>query len=400
VSVPNPQPLAPLGLLAALTATGPFTLNIYLPVMPYAQHALRASVSATSLTLSAALIAFAVGILFCGPLSDRVGRRPVILGGLVVFACGSALAMLAPSVGWLIVARVVQALGSATGITIARAIVGDLYPRAALARTIAQLTMVMASANAVAPLIGGAIVEVLQWRAIFALLLIAAAGLWLWAVRALPETRASSTPHADAATLIRAAVGVARRPVFLDCVLHSAVLYSSFFVFVSLMPYVLRDGLHRGATEYGRWYLLIAGGYFLGNYLTVRFGARTHPARLRGAGITLQAAGALVAFLLVRFGAWHPAFIFVPWAFISTGQGLTLPGLVADAVALAPEWAGTASGLLGFSQQLSGAIAVQFMSAAPTDTPLPVASFVLAVTAIGWLVLFVAPRRTSVAATG
>jgi MFS transporter, DHA1 family, multidrug resistance protein len=399
VSVANPRPRAPLTLLAALTATGPFTLNIYLPVMPYAQRALGASVSATSLTLSAALIAFAVGILFCGPLSDRVGRRPVILAGLVVFAGGSALALVAPSVGWLIVARVVQALGSATGITIARAIVGDLYPRAHLARKIAQLTMVMASANAVAPLIGGAIVELTQWRVVFALLLVAAAGLWFWALRALPETR-SSTAHAGTADLIRAAVGVARRPVFLDCVLHSAVLYSSFFVFVSLMPYVLRDGLHRGATEYGSWYLLIAGGYFLGNYLTVCLGVRTHPARLRSAGISLQAGAALVAFLLARAGAWHPAFIFVPWAFIATGQGLTLPGLVADAVALAPEWAGTASGLLGFSQQLSGAIAVQLMSAAPTDTPLPVASFVMAVTAVGWLALFLAPRRTSVAAAG
>jgi MFS transporter, DHA1 family, multidrug resistance protein len=399
VSVANPRPRAPLALLAALTATGPFTLNIYLPVMPYAQRALGASVSATSLTLSAALIAFAVGILFCGPLSDRVGRRPVILAGLVVFAGGSALALIAPSVGWLIVARVVQALGSATGITIARAICGDLYPRAHLARKIAQLTMVMASANAVAPLIGGAIVELTQWRVVFALLLVAAAGLWFWALRALPETR-SSTAHAGTADLIRAAVGVARRPVFLDCVLHSAVLYSSFFVFVSLMPYVLRDGLHRGATEYGSWYLLIAGGYFLGNYLTVRLGVRTHPARLRSAGISLQAGAALVAFLLARAGAWHPAFIFVPWAFIATGQGLTLPGLVADAVALAPEWAGTASGLLGFSQQLSGAIAVQLMSAAPTDTPLPVASFVMAVTAVGWLALFLAPRRTSVAAAG
>jgi MFS transporter, DHA1 family, multidrug resistance protein len=400
VSVATPRPRAPLVLLAALTATGPFTLNIYLPVMPYAQHALGASVSATSLTLSAALIAFAVGILFCGPLSDRVGRRPVILAGLVVFAAGSALALIAPSVGWLIAARVIQALGSATGITIARAIVGDLYPRAALARTIAQLTMVMASANAVAPLVGGVIVELLQWRAVFALLLVAAAGLWLWALRALPETRSGAGHAAGTADLIRAAASVARRPVFLDCVLHSAVLYSSFFVFVSLMPYVLRDGLHRGATEYGTWYLLIAGGYFLGNYLTVRLGVRTHPARLRNAGISLQAGAALVAFLLARAGAWHPAFIFIPWAFIATGQGLTLPGLVADAVALAPEWAGTASGLLGFSQQLSGAVAVQLMSAAPTDTPLPVAGFVLAVTAIGWLALFVTPRRSSVAAAG
>ena len=158
-------------LLAAVTAFGPVALNIYLPVLPKVQADLGVTVAQASLTVSAPLVAFAFGILFYGPLSDRIGRRPVILFGIAVYLVGTLVALLSPTVGWLTAGRVIQALGTSAGITVARAIMGDLFPRDKMARMIAYLTMVMVMANSLAPIGGGALAQWLHWRWTFGVLL-------------------------------------------------------------------------------------------------------------------------------------------------------------------------------------------------------------------------------------
>ncbi|MBS0394530.1 MAG: multidrug effflux MFS transporter [Proteobacteria bacterium] len=387
-----------LVLLAAVTATGPVALNIYLPVLPLAQAGLGASVEAASATVTAPLVAFAVGLFVYGPLSDRYGRRRVILAGLAVFLAGTALALAARSVGLLTLARVVVALGSSAGATVARAAIGDRYVRDRMAHKLATLTMVMSVANSTAPALGGALGEAFGWRAVFWALLAAGAPLTLMVWRFLPETRDGGAGR-SAREVGAATAALIRTPAFRRLALQSAVIYAVFFVFVAMMPYVFQS-LGRRPSEYGLWYLTLSGGYFAGNWVVSRYTLRLGMRRLMGAGIALQAVAGSLGLGLALAGLWHPFWLFAPWIAIGFAQGLALPNLTASAVALAPRYAGAAAGLLGFSQQALGALAVQGMSAASTATPVPVTAFVAATTVAAYAAHRLAPAETTHPATG
>ena len=380
-------------LLAAITATGPVALGIYMPVVPLTRAAFGVSVAAASLTVSAPLVAFAVGLYAYGPLSDHYGRRPTILAGLAIYVAGCALALAAPSIGVLTLGRVVTALGTAAGVTVARAAMGDLYERDRMAHKLATLTMVMVTANAVAPAGGGALAEALGWRAVFALLLATGIAIGLAAWRFLPETRRRREAR-DPRQILIATRSLLCTPAFLGHAFQCAAIYTIFLVFVALVPYVFK-ALGRSATEYGLWYLSISAGYFLGNWVVSRYTLKLGMRRLIGTGIAIQAVAATVGWALALAGLWHPFWLFAPWTVIGFAQGLALPNLTASAVALAPGDAGAASGLLGFGQQIFGALAVQLMALTPTATPLPVTCFVAVVALLALGALHRSPEHAA-----
>lgn len=378
-------------LLAAIAASGPFAMNVYLPALPLVQAHFGASVPEMNTTVSVALLSFAVGILLYGPLSDRYGRRPVILGGLGVFGLGNLLCLAAPTLEVLVLGRAVQSLGSAAGLVVARAMLGDLYAREKMARMLAYLTMVMVLGPTVAPLVGGAVAEAWGWQALFAVLLVANAAVLGVTWRHLPETRAAGERNASTAALLGESFALLRRRAFLGFTVQAGVIYATFLAFISTVPYVMVE-LGRSSTEYGLWYLLLAGGYFVGNWWVTRVATRVGLRRLIVAGTTGQLAFAVLGLVLVLAGIWHPAAIFLPFAALSLAQGLALPNLNASAVALAPRTAGAASSMLGFSQQLIGGAAVQFMALFPTQSPVPIYVFSAAVSLLAWISLYLLPQ--------
>ena len=388
---PAPSNRLLLGLLAAITAAGPIAMNIYLPALPRVQAYFGTSVAEVNLTVSLPLIAFAIGVFVYGPVSDRFGRRPVILGGQLVFALGNLLCLFAPSFGMLLAGRVVQALGTSAGLVVARAMLGDLYGREKMARMLAYLTMVIVIGPTVSPLIGGFVTEAFGWHALFGLLL--ATNLVILAVvwRFLPETRSDADRRQGASGLARMSLAVVRQPAFLGLALQSGLIFAVFLAFISIVPYVMVS-LGHSSTEYGLWYLAVAIGYFLGNWVVTRFATRAGLRRLIEMGMAIQLVSAVGGAGLVLAGLWQPAALFLPMGVLSFGQGLALPNITASAVALAPRAPGAASSMLSFSQQLIGAIAVQGMAVFATSSPVPIYIFMVAASLAAWASLFMLPR--------
>ena len=379
-------------LLAAVTAAGPVTMNLYVPALPAIQAHFGATLAEINATLSLSLAAFAVGVLAFGPLSDRIGRRPVLLAGQLVFALGNLLCLLSPSLEVLLAGRVVQALGSSAGVVVARAVLADVYGRERMARMLAYLTMIMVIGPTTAPLVGGVLTETFGWHSLFAALLGVSLLTLALTWRLLPETRNQADSEAGT-SLLDSAGALLRQRKFVDFAAQASCIYALFLGFISVAPYVLAT-MGYPASTYGAWYLAVAGGYFLGNWLTTRYAVKLGLERLIRIGVSIQLVSAAAGAGLVLAGWWTPAALFLPMGVLGFGQGLALPNITASAVALAPRTPGAASSMLSFWQQTIGAITVQGMAVFATDTPVPIYVFMVAASLAAWVSSFALPRSS------
>lgn len=379
-------------LLAVIVTIGSVATNVYIPALPAVRIHFDATVAEAQSTFSVALVTFAVGMLLWGPISDRYGRRSAILAGIAIMSLGSAIALAAPTLGWLAAGRAVQAFGTATGIAVARAIISDRFPPERMARALAQLAIVAVIASGTAPILGGYLTEGFGWRAVFVALLATAAFIGWFAWRWLPETRGTDTRPAQPRDMVRTAGRLVRTPMYLSCVFQVSFSYSMFMVLVTLAPYVMVQALGRPATDYGFYYLFVAVGYVLGNWGVGRFAARgQHWTVVFGS--TLQLGGALAALVFGAVGLEHPLWIFAPMGIVYLGQGLFIPHLTAIAVGQAPpQSAGVASSTLGFANQVFAALCVQLMGLQGSGTALPMLTFCAVAALAQFAILRASPR--------
>jgi DHA1 family bicyclomycin/chloramphenicol resistance-like MFS transporter len=379
-----------MALLAGITALAPFSLQIYLPALPAIQASFAVTPGIVQLTLSLSILANALANLAYGPLSDHFGRRPVLLVGLAAFIAGSLACALASSIELLIVARIVQSVGGAAGMVLARAIVRDLYDRERSASIIAYLTMAMVVAPMLAPTIGAVLLDVASWRAIF--LVVTGVGVALiWPIVVTlaetrpPEARRIGGPLSGAGALLRSGA-------FISYALQSTFGISIFFSFIAGAPYFMMDVLGRSATEYGLWFILVSAAFMAGNLVAGRFSARIGLDRMVLAGSVLGVAGAGVALTLLLAGYWMPLALFGPIMAVGLGNGFAVPNAQAGAVSVQPLLAGTASGIAGFVQMFVAALVSQAVGMLQDGTPYPMAAF-MAGCAVLSLLGFVVPRR-------
>lgn len=362
-------------LLAACSALGPISTLMLIPALPAIRDEFSATTAATQAVISVFLFTFAAGIPLSGPLSDRYGRRPLVLGGLALFLVGSILAIFAPTMEWLVIARVIQAAGCAANTTVARAVLGDIFKDWRLAQALANLTLVMMIGTSASPYLGGLLVEKANWHALFWVLSLLAAVIGVAALRSLPETRVMHPGSMTLSQVGRASVDVLRNRIFVGCAIDAGVIYALYLGFIAVAPYILSDMLGTPATDFGLYILFLSVGYFLGNLYVSRLRDRTNLERVARFGTLLQAGSACTALVFVLLGYTHPIFWFGPMLPLAFAQGLALPHVTATAVRLSPSYVGVASGLIGFSQQAMAALAVQAMGFVPTDTPVPVIAF-------------------------
>lgn len=368
---------------------GPMCVGMFLPALPAIQRFFGVPIAAVQTTVSAYLLAFATSILLAGPLADRHGRRRVIISGMFIFTAGSVLCAFAPTLQWLVAGRVVQAIGAAGGVTVARAIVSDMYQGEELARRLAMLTMVAMVGTTISPLVGGVLSQAIGWHGAFFVLstlgLLASSAC----VLLLPETRHTDTTDRSRAMLWQEGRKVIAKPIFLGYVIQAGVIYAIFMAFIAIAPYVMQNVLGRPATDFGLWYMMLSTGYFFGNLYVSRNAHGVSPERQMTVGLAIQAGSALIGLLLVALGHWEPLYIFGPMLPLAFGQGLSLPHITARAVQLAPGYNGLASALIGFSQQAIAGLSVQAMGFAPSNSPLPIMLFCAVASVLGLASVYV-----------
>jgi DHA1 family bicyclomycin/chloramphenicol resistance-like MFS transporter len=379
-----------IGLLIALTALAPLSLQIFLPALPAIQGTFGVSSGMAQLVLSLSILANAFSMLAYGPISDRFGRRPAVIVGLVAFVGGSVISAVAPDVLTLIFGRIVQAIGGAAGMVLARAMVRDLYDREHAARMIAYLTMAMVVAPMMAPTIGGLLTEIFDWRAIF--WFVAAVGLTLTflVVRQLVETHPALASGSSG--LFAGASALLHSSAFVSYALQSTFAICIFFAFISGAPYFMISVLGRSTAEYGLYFIAVSAGFMLGNFVAARLSIRVGLDRMILIGSLFALAAVVFALVLLTQAPWHPLALFGPMTAGAFANGLTVPNAQAGAVSVDPALAGTASGVAGFSQMFAAALVSQLVGMLQNGTPYPMLWVMTAAAAL-CLLGFVVPRR-------
>ncbi len=357
-------------LLIAMSGVGSLSLNLLVPAIPGLVAKFGADLESVQLTVSLYILGLAAAQLVFGPLSDRFGRRPVVLVGLAIATIASTAAIFAAGIASLIVARVAQSLGASTGQTIGRAIIRDLHERDRAASMIGLVTSVTVIMPMVAPLIGGVLDTLFGWESIFVFSALLSVAVLVWAVAALPETRSFASRsggrfRADLSAL-------AASPRFFGYALCAGLGSAPFFSFLGGAPHVVVTMLGRTSAEYGLWFFLPSIGFMAGNFavsrLTMRFGIHV----LIWWGIALTIFGCLLnAAVYAAFPGWEMVTLFFPQIIIGLGNGLLLPTAIAGAVSIRPQVAGTASGMTGCIQMSIGAAAAQIAGHVVTGGAMP-----------------------------
>jgi MFS transporter, DHA1 family, multidrug resistance protein len=372
---PRIAPWRLLALLVAMSAISSGSLNILVPAIPGLVAKFKTDPAYVQLTISLYLAGLASAQLVFGPLSDRFGRRPVVLAGLGLAAIASTVAVFAWSITGLVAARVVQSLGASTGQTISRAIIRDIYERERAASMIGLVTSIVVLVPMMAPLIGGILDTLFGWEAIFITVAALSLAVFAWAAVALPETRRFTDVPGGRSHFLSDARALCASPRFFGYALCAGLGSAPFFAFLGGAPYVVVNMLGRTSAEYGIWFFLPAFGFMFGNFLVSRLSGRYTINVLIWWGIAFLIIGCLIniaAYLTLT--RWPMPALFVPHVLIGIGNGLLLPTSVAGAVSIRPQVAGTASGMTGFIQMAIGAAAAQIsghlIGSATTATPM------------------------------
>jgi MFS transporter, DHA1 family, multidrug resistance protein len=343
--------------LGLLSAFGPISLDLYLPALPHIAGNLSTSDSSAQLTLSGALVGLAVGQLFAGPLSDRVGRRRPLLIGLAGFAVMSVLCALAPTIGTLVVARVAQGLCGAAGLVVARAVVRDAFPDARIAEVFSVLMLINGVAPVLAPLIGGGLLHLVPWRGLFWVLALIGAAIGVLTSAALPETLPPARRHSGALRNIAAAAReVFRDRLFVGATAVLALASAALFTYISLSSFVLQTRFGLSPFAFSAVFATNSVGIVLGGRLSRLLLRRMYSAVLLGIGLTTMSVGSAAALVVALSGGGLA--VFLPSVFVAiSAVGIVMPNATALALLRHGRSAGTASALLGAMQYLAGAVA-------------------------------------------
>jgi MFS transporter, DHA1 family, multidrug resistance protein len=382
----RPDTLAMTVCLALLTALGPLSTDMYLPSLPAIARELRATTAQTQGTLSIFLLGFAAGQFVYGPVSDKVGRKPVMLAGLALFIAASLACTLAPSVEVLTAARFVQALGASGPIVLGRAVVRDLYEGPRAGRELSRMGTVMGLVPAIAPIGGGLLQEWSGWRSTFAVTVLLGLALGAVVVALLPETlRKRAAAPLSFANVLRGFGSLLRHPGYRVYVALCSLAYGGLFAFISGSSFVLQGVYGLEELPYAFSFAFVVLGYIAGTLLAQRLVVRRGLDGTIALGVAAMALGGGAMLVLVLWGAPSLLAITAPMAVYTAGVGLTMPQTLAAAMMPFPDRAGAASSLLGICQMTFAALVGAGVGQALGGSALPLPFAIAAIGAVALL---------------
>ncbi|MFC3029882.1 MULTISPECIES: multidrug effflux MFS transporter [Roseomonadaceae] len=349
-------PRPPIWLLVAIIGIGPFTMQVLVPSLPAMGRDLGASTSTVQLTVTLYLLGVGAGQLIYGPLSDRFGRRPLLMGGLALYAVASLAAALAPGIGELLVARVAQAVGACAGVVLVRAVIRDVWARDEAASVLGYVTMGMTIAPMVAPILGSLLEQNFGWRASMVACLGFGLPLALVAWLRLEETLPAPQPLPGLGAILRAYRSLWAIPSFRAYAALTACATGIFFAFLGGAPYVVVQGMGYSPVQFALAFAAISVFFAAGNWLAGRLSRRLGILRMLGVGTMIATLGAVGAAVAMVVFPPHILVFFVPMAAVAVGNGMTQPNAIAGALSARPQLAGTASALVGALQMGFGAL--------------------------------------------
>ena len=385
-----------VALIGTMSIFGPLCIDMYLPALPGISRQLHASASAVQLTLTACLIGIAAGQLLLGPISDRYGRRPPLLAGLAAFVLSSLACAVAPNIYFLTGFRLVQGLGGAAGIVIARSIVRDLHSGVALARFFATLMLATGVGPVLAPQVGSWILSVTSWRGVFVVLagfgtILLFSAWWRVPETLQPESRLTGSPWSTAATMVT----VLKDRVFLGYVLALGLGMSGTFAYIAGSSFVLQNVYGLTPLGYGLVFALNAFGLIIGAQVSGRLAGRFGASRLLNAGLLTMIAGGLALFIVVVGHVAGLAGVIPALWVVMFGFGFVGPNSAALGMQRYPQAAGSAAAVLGSFQFGMAAVIAPLAGAGGTADALPMVALILAlpVAAIASRMLLAGPAR-------
>ena len=350
-------------LLACLSMLGPFSIDTYLPAFAGIAQTLSASPLQMQQTLSAYLFGFAFMNLFHGALADSFGRRPVILGGALLFTVASVGCALAATPAQLIACRALQGLATGAGTVVSRAVIRDMFPPDEAQRVMSQVTLFFGVAPAVAPLVGGVLFVHAGWRSIFWLLAAVGAALWLANLRLLPETLdpADRQPF-NPRNLMRGYASLLGNPRFVLLALASGVPFNGMFLYVLSTPVFLGELLGLAPTQFFWFFVVNIAGIMGGAWVSGRLAGRTEPRRQVRAGYAIMVAVSLVNVAANALFTAHAAWAMLPIAIYSFGWALMTPVVTLMLLDVVPERRGLAASLQAVIGSVANGIVAGLLS--------------------------------------
>lgn len=335
--------------LTLLLGTQPLSTDFYLPSLPSLPVIFGVSIATVQLTLSALVVGFGAAQLVLGPVADRYGRRPVLLGGLLLYTAASALALPATHIAWLVACRFMQGIAMAACVVGARAMLRDFYLPQDGARVLAKAMTWMSVIPLLGPMLGGLLETAFGWRGTFTVLaLFGAAGLLFIGLR-VPESLGQRDPHAlRLAPLLRSSADILRHPTFRAYTVLAGSTYAGLFTFIAGSPFVLVDVLGYTRAQFGVAFSLVVSGYVIGSSWCQRLIPRRGVVRTVRLAAGLSLAGGLSMAALALAGVRHPLALLVPQFVYMMAHGIHQPCAHTGAVGPFPARAGTAAALSGF----------------------------------------------------
>lgn len=353
----KPETLPFAALLTALTAFGPLATDMYLPSLPAMAEDFATDVGTVQLTLSVFMAGFGLSQLVVGPLSDRFGRRPVLIVGVGLYFLATAACAVAPTIEFLIGLRFIQAIGACTGVVVARAVVRDVYGRDRAAKVLAYMGTAMALAPVIAPVIGGYLVMWSGWRSIFAALAIFGFVLVLLVWRQMGETNPNKDAMATRPTwLARNYATLLGDRSYVGYVLVNTFVFCGMFAFISGSSFVLITFLGLPPNLFGMCFGIAVLGYMTGTIvagkLTIKVGI---DGMLCAGGMVAMLGGiSMVGLALAKID--HVAAVIGPQFTYMIGMGIVMPNAIAGAIGPYPKMAGAAAAMLGFVQMAAASL--------------------------------------------